>query len=230
MSLDWSLMANVASVVGTVGGLLFVWWQVRQIREVNAYGLLRDEVKRFNSPEMRACRARLARTLLSSRRDFDKIEEDGKEVLGFLEDIGLLFRRRVVPIYFIWSMLSEDIFFYWQLLHDYLAWVRQSTNNNTYYEDFDLVRNRLAALERKRTGLEAVRSESDLREYLEDEGKLAPASEPEKEIPKQTAEVPREDGVIRFECASCRSALSAPRACKGRVSKCRNCGKPVTVP
>ena len=88
MSLDWSLVANVASVVGTVGGLLFVWWQVRQLREVNAYGLLRDEVKRFNSPEMRACRARLARTLLSDRRNFERIEEDGKEVLGFLEDIG----------------------------------------------------------------------------------------------------------------------------------------------
>jgi hypothetical protein len=39
MSLDWSLVANLAQVVGTVGGLLFVWWQVRQIREVNAYGL-----------------------------------------------------------------------------------------------------------------------------------------------------------------------------------------------
>jgi hypothetical protein len=54
MSIDWSLVANVASVVGTVGGLLFVWWQVRQIREVNAYGLVRDEAKRWNSPEMRA--------------------------------------------------------------------------------------------------------------------------------------------------------------------------------
>jgi predicted membrane-bound spermidine synthase len=29
MPLDWSLIANVASVVGTVGGLLFVWWRVR---------------------------------------------------------------------------------------------------------------------------------------------------------------------------------------------------------
>jgi hypothetical protein len=179
---------------------------------------------------LRACRARLARTLLSDRRNFERIEEDGKEVLGFLEDIGLLFRRRVVPLYFIWSMLSDDIFNYWQLLHDYLAWVRQSTNNNTYYEDFDLVRNRLAALQRKRTGLEAVRSESDLREFLEDEVKLAPASDPEKEIPKQTAEVPREDAVIRFACPSCSSPLSAPRACKGRVSKCRNCGHSVTVP
>jgi hypothetical protein len=169
MSLDWSLVANVASVVGTVGGLLLVWWKVRQLREVNAYGLLRDEVRRFNSPEMRACRARLARTLLSDRRNFERIEEDGKEVLGFLEDIGLLFRRRVVPIYFVSSMLSDDMLNYSQLLHDYLAWVRQSTNNDTYYEDFDSVRNRLAALQRKRTGLEAVRSESDLRKFLEDE-------------------------------------------------------------
>jgi hypothetical protein len=172
---------------------------------------LRDEAKRWNSPEMCAHRTRLAQALLVSRRDFKKIEEEGDAVLAFFEDVGLLFRRRVVPIY-------------------YVAWLRQSTNNNTYYEDFDLVRNRLAALERKRTGLEAVHSESKLREFLEDEVRAAPASEPGKEMPKQTDEVPREDGVIRFACPSCRSSLSAPKACRGRVSKCRNCGKPATVP
>jgi hypothetical protein len=88
MPLDWSLIANVASVVGTVGGLLFVWWQVRQLREVNAYGLVRDEVKRWNSPEMRACRARLAQALLVSRRDFERIEEQGgEEVTAYFEGI-----------------------------------------------------------------------------------------------------------------------------------------------
>ena len=105
MSVDWSLVTNVASVVGTVGGLLFVWWQVRQIREVNAYGLLRDEVKRWNSPEMRPHRARLAQALLVSRRDFERIEEQGgEEVTAYFEDIGLLLRRRVVPVYYVWSM------------------------------------------------------------------------------------------------------------------------------
>jgi len=69
-------------------------------------------VKRFNTPEMRGSRARLARTLLSSRRDFDKIAEDGDVVLGFFEDIGLLLRRRIVPAYFIWSMLSDMILKY----------------------------------------------------------------------------------------------------------------------
>jgi hypothetical protein len=49
MSVDWSLAANLASVVGTVGGLLLVWWKVTQIREVNTYRLLRDEVKRWNA-------------------------------------------------------------------------------------------------------------------------------------------------------------------------------------
>ena len=46
MSFDWfnTVVVPVAQFIGTVGGLLFVWWQVRQIPEVNAYGLLRDEV------------------------------------------------------------------------------------------------------------------------------------------------------------------------------------------
>ena len=229
MSIDWGLVANVASVIGTVGGLL-VWWQLRQIREVNAYEQMRNEDKRWNSPEMRTHRARLARTLLTDQRNFEKIEVDGKEVLGFFETIGLLFHRRLVPIYYVWSILGDDIDHYAQLLRDYLAWLRRSTNDNTYYEDFDLLCAALAALGKKRTGVVKVHSEDDLRTYLEDEVKAAPASEPEKVIPKQTAEVPREDGVISFPCPSCRSPSSAPRACKGRVSKCRKCGQRVVVP
>jgi hypothetical protein len=220
----------VASVVGTVGGLLLVWWKVRQIREVNAYGLLRDEVKRFNTPEMRACRARLARTLLASRRDFDKIAEDGDEVLGFFEDIGLLLRRRVVPADFMWSMLSDLILKYGQPLTAYVGWLRQSTNNATYYEDFELLRNRMAALYKNTTGLEAMYSEGDLREFLEDEAKLAPAGDSGKDGPKSSNSPPGKDTVVRFACPSCGSALSAPPACAGRVSKCRNCGRSVTVP
>src|SRR5262249_48205247 len=148
-------------------------WQVRQIREVNAFTLMRDEVKRFHAPEMRACRARLARTLLASRRDFEKIEEDGEEVCGYFEDVGLLLRRRVVPAYFIWSMLADYALLYWQLLRDYVAWVRRSTYNPTYYEDFDLLNKRIAALEKKRTGVEVVAPEGELRKFLEDEAKLA---------------------------------------------------------
>jgi hypothetical protein len=45
MSLDWSLVAKLAEVVSTLGGLLLLWWKVRQIRELNAYVLLR-----FNLP------------------------------------------------------------------------------------------------------------------------------------------------------------------------------------
>jgi hypothetical protein len=36
------LAVPIVQVVGTVGGLFLVWWKVTQIREVNAYELLRD--------------------------------------------------------------------------------------------------------------------------------------------------------------------------------------------
>jgi hypothetical protein len=166
MYLDWSVIVPVAQVVCTVGGFVLVWLKVRQMREVSAYGLLRDEVKRFNTPEMRSCRARLARTLLLDRRDFQRIGEDGDELLGFFEDVGLLLRRRVVPPYFIWSMLSDLILKYGQPLSAYVGWLRQSTNNATYYQDFEPLRNRMAALHKKRTGLVAMYSDSDLREFL----------------------------------------------------------------
>jgi hypothetical protein len=221
MSLDWSLVANVASVVGTVGGLLFVWWQVRQVREVNAYGLVRDEVKRWNSSEMRAHRARLAQALLVSRRDFERIKEQGgEEVTAYFEDIGLLLRRRVVPLYYIWSMLADDITHYGQLLHDYLAWVRRSTGDPTFYEDFNLLRSRIAALGKKRPGVAKVYPEDDLREFLEDEAAMADGS--------STARKHRRG--IRFPCPSCKFGLSAPAEKSGQESRCPKCGQRVVVP
>jgi hypothetical protein len=221
MSLDWNLLATVAQVIGTVGGLLFVWWQVRQIREVNAYGLLRDEVKRFNSPEMRACRARLARTLLASRRDFDKIDEDGEEVCAYFEDIGLLLRRKIVPVYFMWSMQSDEILFYGQLLRDYLAWVRQTTKDQTLYIEFDLLRERVAALQKKRSGFEPVYTEDALREFLEGEAEVAAGADDKK--PKGGRRL------VQVSCPHCEQRLSVYTANLARPQKCPRCSGEFTL-
>jgi hypothetical protein len=219
MSFDWSHAVQVAQLISTVGGLLLVWWKVKQIREVNAYELLRDEVKRFNSPEMRACCARLAHTLRTSRRDFKSIEENGEEVCGYFEDIGLLLRRRIVPAYFLWSMLGEHILCYGQLLRNYLVWVRQSTKNPTYYEDFDSLINCLAALEKKRTGLEEIRREGELHEFLEAEAKMA-----------DSAAVPKRPGRrLAVACPHCRHPLAIRSADAAGALKCPACSGTFTL-
>jgi hypothetical protein len=176
MSIDWTLAVPIVQVVGTVGGLFLVWWKVTQIREVNAYELLRDEVKRFNTPEMRASRSRLARILQSPERDFEKIDKEAEEVCGYFEDIGLLVRRKIVPSYFLWSMLGDYICHYWQALRDYLKWVREISKDNTYYTDFDLLRKRIAELQRKHSGYEPVYPDSDIREFLEAEAEQSSGS------------------------------------------------------
>jgi hypothetical protein len=222
MPFDWlnNVVVPAAQLVGTVGGLLFVWWQVRQIREVNAYGLLRDEVKRFNAPEMRARRSRLAAALLKSRRDFGKIEDDAEEVCNYFEDIGLLLRRRVVPVYFIWSMQSYEILFYGQLLRDYLVWVRQTTKDRTFFEEFDLLRSRVAALQKKRSGLEPVYTEDELREFLEDEAK-AESGAPKRHRPGRAA--------FRVSCPHCRRRLTISTSHPERPHKCPHCSGEFTL-
>jgi hypothetical protein len=219
MYIDWTVVVPVAQVIGTVGALLLVWWKVTQIREVNAYTLLRDEVKRFNSPEMRACRARLANVLICSRRDFKNIEENGEEVCAYFEDIGLLLRRRVVPVYFVWSMLADDVLDYWPLLRDYLTWVRQSTKNQTYYEDFDFLWKRIAALEKKRTGVEPAYPEDDLREFLVGESKMADGA-------ATPARPGRRLGVV---CPHCRHPLAIRPADAAGPLKCPTCSGTFTL-
>jgi hypothetical protein len=223
MYLDWfnNVVVPIAQFIGIVGGILFVWWQVRQIREVNAYGLLRDEVKRFNSPELRGCRARLARTLLASRRDFEKIDEDGEEVCGYFEGIGMLLRRKVVPVYYIWTMQSYEILFYGQLLRDYIAWVRQSTKDHTFYIEFDLLRDRVAALQKKRSGLEPVYTEDELREFLDDEADVAAGADHKKSK--------RERRLFQVRCPHCEQRLSVTTSNLGRTRKCPRCSGEFTL-
>src|SRR5262245_17704919 len=165
---------------------------------------------------MRACRARLARTLLLSRRDFVKIEEDGEEVCAYFEDIGLLLRRRVVPVYYIRSMQSDEILFYGQLLRDYLAWVRQSTKDPTFYIEFDLLRERVAALQKKRSGLEPAYTEEELREFLEDEADLASGADPRKASKRGRRH-------IQARCPHCEQRLSIYTSNLGRKRKCPRC-------
>jgi hypothetical protein len=221
MSLDWfnNVVLPLAQFVGTVGGLMFVWWQVRQIREVNAYELMQKEVKRFNSPEMRACRAGLARTLLVSPRDFDKIKEDGAEVCDYFEGVGMLLRRRVVPVYYVWAMQSYEILFYWQLLRGYLVWLRRFTQDDTFYIEFDLLRKRVAALQKKRAGLEPVYSEDELREFLGEEA----------EAEADTSTGSRRKVNYQARCPHCQLRLSVHTGHPERARKCPRCSGEFTV-
>ena len=191
-----------------------------RIREVNAYGLVRDEVKRWNSPEMRHHRARLAQPCLCPGATSRIEEQGGEEVTAYFEDIGLLLRRRVVPVYYLWSMLADDITYYGQLLHDYLAWVRRSSADPTFYEDFDLLYSRIAALQKKRTGVAKVYPEDDLREFLDGEAAMADG----------TTTARKRRRMIRFPCPACKFDLSAPTEKSGAESRCPKCGQPVVVP
>jgi hypothetical protein len=139
-----------------------------------------------------------------------------------LDDIGLLLRRRVVPVYFIWSMQSYEILLYGQLLRDYLAWVRQSTKDHTFYIEFDLLRERVAALQKKRSGLEPAYTEEELREFLEDEAEMASGADPHKGAKR---------GRRRFQarCPHCEQRLSIYTSNLGRKRKCPRCSGEFTL-
>jgi hypothetical protein len=134
----------------------------------------------------------------------------------------LLLRRRVVPVYFIWSMQSDEILHYGQLLHDYLAWVRQTTKDRTFYIEFDLLRERVAALQRKRSGIELAYTEEELCEFLEDEAELA-------SVPDRSKEVKRARRHFEIRCPYCEHRLSLYTSNLGRKRKCPRCSGEFTL-
>jgi hypothetical protein len=83
-----------------------------------------------------------------------------------------------------------------------------------------LLRERVAALQKKKSGLEPADTEEEVREFLEDEAEMADGS--------TTARKHRRK--IRFPCPHCKFSLSAPAEKSGQESRCPKCGQPVVVP
>jgi hypothetical protein len=82
------------------------------------------------------------------------------------------------------------------------------------------LRSRIAALQKKRTGVAKVHPEDDLREFLEDEAGMAEGA----------ATARKHRRMIRSPCPACEFGLSAPASKSGAENRCPKCGQPVVVP
>ena len=196
----WSLIFDVAGSptfwtalgsIGTVLTLFFIYKQLANTRTAAAYDFLRREDDRFNSSEMRAYRSSLATILRKNLKELDKSDEaetvfeeldrgdEADNVLGYLEDLGIILKKGLAPKYLVWTMNCYYVLLYWEVLSSYISWVRKNREDKTYFENVEYLYKQMARFERRRTCKKRIEIDEDERKsFLEDElqVKLRPSS------------------------------------------------------
>jgi ribosomal-protein-alanine N-acetyltransferase len=174
----WTALGSI----GTVVTLFFIYKQLANTRNAAAYEFLRKEDDRFSSTEMKASRSSLARIL---RRSFAKLDQsdDGEavfeeldrgdeadDVLGYFEDLGVILKKGLAPKYLVWTMNCYYVLLYWEVLSNYIYWVRKNREDETYFENVQYLHKKMASFERRMTCKKRIDiSGEEKKSFLEDE-------------------------------------------------------------
>ena len=156
--------------IGTVSALYFIYRQIATARDIAAYEFLRKEDDRFRSEDMARHRSDLAKVLLLRSNDYKQIDEYADYVLDYFEDLGLMLRNNLASEYLIWTSNCYYVLRYWELLKEYIDWVRKEKNDLTYHSDFEYLHKKMLKFEKRATKKKKIAfTQDELREFLEEE-------------------------------------------------------------
>lgn len=161
--------------LGSIGALItlfFIHYQTRITRKVSAANFLLKLRESFYSDDMRARRVEMAAIFRDSPNDNDKIGSSSLEVMDFFENVGLLVKKGVIPLEYIWSGYYYWILNYWTAFQKYVYWYREKGDDVTYYDAFEYLFKRVLDFdERSRHKKVVIRSE-DVTKFIEEETSL----------------------------------------------------------
>lgn len=162
----WAAVA----AIGTVSSLYFIYKQITNTRKAAAYEFLRREDDRFRSEKMLCERSNLAKILLLSPDNYNEIDIYADQIFDYFEDLGLILRKGLAPVYFVWAMNAYYVLRYWAVLAKFIQWVREDRNDPTYYCDFEYLHQRILKFEKKMTGKKKIEfTPNQLHKFLMEE-------------------------------------------------------------
>ncbi len=200
-----SLISNLMSgLVGAFIGGVFSLYGTRKILNFEAKNrkqsqdidLILKFDDRFNDDTFRKIRAAAAKSInsfrakLSDKRSADKalgkttdpdillqniynISDVKEDAFDFFEGLGLLFRRYQIDKELVWSCFSPWVNGYWQSAKEYI--LEAQKEDDTVWEDFKNLYDRLAEVEKKRCKLadgDLIWDDKDINVFLESELRL----------------------------------------------------------
>src|SRR2546422_603469 len=117
-------------------------------RSLSGEMLLRKS-EQWDSNDMKAYRRKLAGCLLTMQIE-DVPDRQIEPILGFFEGLGTVVRSGYVDIGAVWHEFSEVAEHYWVACEDYVATMREESDDPSYYSEFEFLVRTLRKHERKR--------------------------------------------------------------------------------
>jgi hypothetical protein len=145
-----ALSAAVAAFFSFVA-IILTCFQLRQFRFAHGVDLIFDLDRQFQTPDLLKARRLSAIALM-----YHKSTEDLDEVLDFFETVGILVRRNAVDAEIAWSYFSYWVLRYADLTKGHIEERRKAELDETYWQDFELLVNRLTKIEIRKRHLKSL--------------------------------------------------------------------------
>lgn len=170
-AVTWTAFGTWILVIGT---LILLYWQTVQNQRLNSGNAILTLRERFDNPEMRRHRRKLARHLLD--QSFEDLAN--MEVATFFELIGALTHRRVLDETLVWEAFGTWVTSYYSAMrkpHDLIGEVREKFQDPLIFHDLEWLNDRMARIDIHRLGRrhsESMLSDIEVHETLTRETQL----------------------------------------------------------
>jgi hypothetical protein len=162
----WPIIVQVISMVVLIITAGAIYYQ----SHIQKNGIVLQSLNNFREHWYNA-------SMIKFRQETCKRYEEGNkkigfcegEVLGFFEELGLLVRKRLFSIDFIWETYSYFIEHYWDMLKDNINEYRKSTEDNSWYENFEDLKNKMESYSKKKHCPVSPKTEHDIKKFVKGE-------------------------------------------------------------
>jgi len=135
--------------IGAVIALVLSFMQLRASRIIAAADFLIRLEANFNAQNMLIQRKQILQILKQSPNDFRRMDMC-RDVFDFFEEVGLLLRKKVLPIDLVWSDYCAWTLYYWTAFNSYIKWARDSDDDPTLYCEFEYLYEKMKKYEKRR--------------------------------------------------------------------------------
>ncbi len=172
LRVPWEAVTAIGTWVLAAATVTVVWLQLRLMRRTLSAEVFARLNDRWDSPEMRRRRSRLAAALKAMKVE-DVEPHVVEDVINFFEDLGTMLRHKYIEIGPAWQAFSVVSRHYWAAFGEkYVTDMREEFEDSTFYTEFEFLARRMDQEEcrrrRKKAG-DIKLSSRAITEFLDEE-------------------------------------------------------------
>jgi hypothetical protein len=167
--MDTKYLLEFVPALGVLVAAIALYYQILRSRFSMNLDLVLKLDDRFNSAEFKRLRATIAESILEHGKE--QIIDDIEDVFDFFETVGYFVKHNALNKKIVWHTFYVWIHGYWSEGKEDIHLMRQEKKDDTLYEDFQWLHNKLLKIERARTGKREpeLLSKKEITEFFEEE-------------------------------------------------------------